>query len=188
MSGASGVDEEALVVAAADGSRNAYDSLVELHAPRLLAIARRMLGNDVDAQDAVQNALASAWLALPRFDTGRPFAPWITTILINKSRDAIRSRRFSSLFRFGSETEIVDLPDDEPDQERQVAANQLLAFVQSEIARLPPRLKEPFVLVTFDGRSQAETAQILGISEKAVETRIYRVRKALREKSEKFEG
>jgi len=147
-----------------------------------------MLGNDSDAQDAVQNALASAWIALPRFDLDRPFSPWITTILINKSRDALRSRRFSSFFNFGSETEIADLPDAEPDQERQLAANQLLALVQREITRLPARLKEPFVLVTFDGRSQGEAAQILGISEKAVETRIYRARKRLREKSERFEG
>jgi len=147
-----------------------------------------MLGNDSDAEDAVQDALASAWIALPRFDLGRPFSPWITTILINKSRDALRSRKLSSFFRFGSGGELADLPDIGPDQERQAAARQLLALVQREITRLPPRLKEPFILVTFDGRSQAEAAEILGISEKAVEMRIYRARRRLKEKSNLIEG
>ena len=74
------------------------------------------------------------------------------------------------------------LADDQPDQQRQVAGAQLLAQVKQEISRLPSRLKEPFVLVVLEGQSQAEAAQSLGISEKAVETRIYRARKKLKDK------
>ena len=62
------------------------------------------------------------------------------------------------------------------------AVRHALALVREEITRLPSNLKEPFVLVTFDGRSQAEAAQILGITEKAVETRIYRARARLKQK------
>ncbi|WP_442955459.1 RNA polymerase sigma factor [Parasphingorhabdus sp.] len=63
-----------------------------------------------------------------------------------------------------------------------------MRFVQKEISNLPARLREALVLLTFDGQSQAEAATILGTTEKAIETRIYRARNRLREKLEKFEG
>ena len=175
-------NESELVRAAAAGDRSSFDALAGHHAPRLLAIAFRMLGDRSDAEDAVQNAFASAWLALPRFDLNRPFSPWLTTITINKCRDAARSGRFKRFFRSTTEFDAMVLADDQPDQQRQVAGAQLLAQVKQEISRLPSRLKEPFVLVVLEGQSQAEAAQSLGISEKAVETRIYRARKKLKDK------
>ena len=78
--------------------------------------------------------------------------------------------------------------DDAPDPSAELQARQALEVMQKEITRLPATLREPFVLVTFGENSQAEAAHILGISEKAVETRIYRARNHLREIAEKFEG
>ena len=175
-------NEVELVKAAKRGDRKAFDALVDLHAPRLLAIAIRMAGNKADAQDAVQNALASAWLALPKFDLSRSISPWLTTIVINKCRDLARSRRFSRLFRSSDDFEELNIADEQPDQQRHAQGRQLLEQVQLQISRLPSRLKEPFVLVVFDGLSQAEAAQILGVTEKTVETRIYRARKRIRQK------
>ena len=60
--------------------------------------------------------------------------------------------------------------------------------MQEKIAALPHSLREPFILVTFDERSQAEAAVLLGVSEKAIETRIYRARNKLREGLRKIEG
>mgnify|MGYP003547813296 FL=1 len=59
-------------------------------------------------------------------------------------------------------------------------------MLRAEIERLPVRLREALVLVSIDGRSQAEAASLLGVSEKAIETRVYRARQRLREKFEKF--
>ncbi len=174
--------EAGLIAAARGGDRAAFDRIVGRHAPRLVALAARMLASHADAEDAVQNALASAWLALPRFDPDKPIGPWLTTITINKCRDAMRSRALRRLFRFDSSDRMEALADPAPGQDQHLADRQMLALVHREIARLPQRLKEPFVLVTFDGRSQAEAAQILGITPKAIETRIYRARARLREK------
>lgn len=141
-----------------------------------------MLANEADAQDAVQNALASAWLALHRFDPQRPFGPWLTTIAINKCRDVGRARKLRNFFSVNAENRTADIADPTPGPDTTMADSQLLALVQQEIFRLPVNLKEPFVLVAFDNRSQAEAAEILGISEKAIETRIYRARNHLRAK------
>ncbi|WP_126172995.1 RNA polymerase sigma factor [Altericroceibacterium xinjiangense] len=176
------LDEAALVASAKAGSQGAFDHLIGRHAPRLLSLARRLLGSAADAEDAVQNALASAWLGLHRFEDGKPLGPWLTTITVNKCRDALRRQRFARLLsRRKDEPELL-IADTAPGQEREIAGRQLLERVEREIARLPASLREPFILVTFDGRSQSEAAQILGMSEKAVETRIYRARARLKEK------
>jgi RNA polymerase sigma-70 factor (ECF subfamily) len=175
-------DEERLIAAAQQGDRGAFDRLISHHGPRLLLLANRMLGNAADAEDAVQNAMASAWLALSRFDRMRPLAPWLTTIAINKCRDVVRRRRFMRLLPTGGDEAVKLIADDAPDQDLQMEKRELLDRVAREIVRLPLKLREPFVLVTFDGRTQADAAAILGVSEKAVETRIYRARMRLREK------
>jgi len=179
-------DEAQQLADARAGDRGAFDRLVARHAPRLIGLAARMLGEKSDAEDAVQDALASAWLALHRFDLDKPAGPWLATITINKCRDAMRRRRLARLLSFAADQRADDIIDLSPDQEQQLAERQLLARVRREIARLPPKLKEPFVLVVFDDRSQEEAARILGISRKSVETRIYRARNFLREKFEIF--
>jgi len=63
-----------------------------------------------------------------------------------------------------------------------------LNLVQAEIARMPVRLREALVLVTIEGRSHAEAADLLGTTEKAIETRVYRARNRLKERFEKLWG
>lgn len=178
-----------LIAEAAKGSKAAFNCVMNEQAPRLQNIALRMMGNSSDAEDAVQEALAAAWFKLASFDLSRPISPWLTRITVNKCRDLLRKRRIRQFFEFHSDNEAgMIVADDAPDPSAELQARQALEVMQKEITRLPATLREPFVLVTFGENSQAEAAHILGISEKAVETRIYRARNRLREISEKFEG
>jgi RNA polymerase sigma-70 factor (ECF subfamily) len=86
----------------------------------------------------------------------------------------------------GREADAV--ADDAPNPENVAGAREQLRLVQAEIGRLPVRLQEALVLVTVEGYSQAEAAELLGTTEKAVETRIYRARNRLKERFENFEG
>ena len=183
------VPENALIAEAAKGSKTAFNRVMNQQAPRLQNIALRMMGNSSDAEDAVQEALAAAWFKLASFDLSRPISPWLTRITVNKCRDLLRKRRIRQFFEFHSDNEAgMIVADDAPDPSAELQARQALEVMQKEITRLPATLREPFVLVTFGENSQAEAAHILGISEKAVETRIYRARNRLREIAEKFEG
>lgn len=147
------------------------------------------MGNSSDAEDAVQEALAAAWFKLASFDQSRPISPWLTRITVNKCRDILRKRRIRQFFEFNGSGDIeLRIADTVPDPSEDLHARQALEIVQREIARLPATLREPFVLVTFGNNSQAQAAHILGISEKAVETRIYRARSKLREIYKNFEG
>ena len=147
------------------------------------------MGNSSDAEDAVQEALAAAWFKLASFDQSRPINPWLTRITVNKCRDILRKRRVRQFFEFDGSGDIeLRIADTAPDPSEDLQARQTLEVMQREITRLPAKLREPFVLVTFGDNSQAQAAHVLGISEKAVETRVYRARTKLREIYKNFEG
>lgn len=177
----------ALIEQANLGQRPAFDVLMRRHEPRMANLARRTMGNNADAEDVVQEAMAAAWFKLGQFDQSLSFGPWVTRIVLNKCRDQLRKRKVMRLFDFGPDNKLEQVATDSPDQHESAEAAQSLKFVQNEISNLPTRLREALVLVTFDGQSQAEAATILGTTEKAIETRIYRARNRLREKLEKFE-
>jgi RNA polymerase sigma-70 factor (ECF subfamily) len=181
--------DSTLVAQAADGDRRAYGLLMERFAPRLLNIAYKTLYDPEEAQDAVQEAMAAAWFKLDQFDQSRELMPWLARITMNKCRDHLRRRKVKRFFEFGSgDGRTFETADTSPDQSAQLEARELLSLMEDKIAALPHSLREPFILVTFDERSQAETADLLGISEKAVETRIYRARNKLRASLKKIEG
>ena len=104
----------------------------------------------------------------------------MTRIALNKCRDWSRRRAVRQLFEFGlSEGLDAAFPDDAPLPDRITGGRAELAAVSRAIADLPTQLKEVLLLRAVDDMSQAETAAILGISEKAVETRLSRARKKL---------
>ena len=179
------VDEE-LAIEAQSGDRQAFNLLVKRHGPRMLNVAWRTMGSRADAEDAVQDAMAAAWFKLEQYDSARPFGPWIGRIVLNKCRDHLRRRKIARFFDIGPENRIDDLPSDAPDEHARAQSREMIVALNREISAMPGKLREAFVLFAFDGRSHAEAADILGVTEKAIETRIYRARKRLREKLEKI--
>ncbi len=178
----------ALAKRAQSGDRRAYNILMERHGPRIMNIAVRTMGNHADAEDAMQDAMASAWLKLNQYDLERPFAPWLSRIALNKCRDHLRRRKLTRIFDLGDDNSIEQLPSNAPGEHEKAQSRQMLAALTREIPNIPTKLREAFVLVTFDGMSQASAADLLGVTEKTIETRIYRARKRLRGKLKKFEG
>ncbi len=155
---------EALIGRAIAGDKRAFTALVEHEIARLIALATRMLGSPSRAQDVVQDSL------------------------LNRCRDRLRRRKVAGFLSLPDGREADAVADDAPNPENVAGAREQLRLVQAEIGRLPVRLQEALVLVTVEGYSQAEAAELLGTTEKAVETRIYRARNRLKERFENFEG
>jgi RNA polymerase sigma factor (sigma-70 family) len=167
---------------AAEGDERAFAELVRRHKEPLYRLLRRYIGDADEAYEAAHEAFIAAWAALGRYDPQRPFLAWLRTIAINKARDRGRRMAFRRLLfgaeRFednGAESEADPaLPADEAVMERQD-----LARLDRAIGRLPADLRAALVLTAFDGWSQQEAGDILGVSAKAIETRAYRARKIL---------
>jgi RNA polymerase sigma-70 factor (ECF subfamily) len=173
-----------LARAATAGDERAFAELVSRHKGGLYRLLRRYLGDAEEAQEAAHEAFIAAWSALGRYDSARPFGAWLRTIAINKARDRGRRLAFRRVI-FGDRP-----PEDTAARhERDPGATPLEALLQQErlsrldraVARLPAALKEPLLLTAIEGLSHLQAGAILNISPKAVETRVYRARRALAE-------
>ena len=167
------------------GDRHAFAEIVRRHKIQIYRVVVRLVGDEDEALDILQEAFVSAHAALRRYDKARPMRAWLTRIAINKARDWRRRRIVRRLiWSILPVDHAADTPDDTPSPEIAVSDRRELARVSGAIDRLPANLREVLILRTLEGLSQAEAAEILGISEKAVETRLYRARRTLTERLE----
>lgn len=162
------------------GSQAAAREIMRRHREPIYRLVQSHIGDASEALDVTQETFIAAFAALRSYDQARPFRVWLSRIAINKCRDWARRRAVRRFFTFAAPLEAADhtaaelVPADQA-----LAAAQELAKVRRAIAALPAALKEPLILRTIEGLSETETAQALGISNKAVETRLYRARAAL---------
>ncbi|GGB37832.1 RNA polymerase sigma factor [Sphingomonas floccifaciens] len=172
------------------GRQAAFAEIVRRYEEPVFRLARGCLGNTDEALDLTQETFISAHQALSRYDGARSMRVWLSAIALNKCRDWARKQKVRRFLSFATPIaeEAEAVPDDQVGIEEAASSREELDHVRRAISRLPMNLKEPLVLRTVEGLSQAETACLLGISEKAVETRVYRARLRLLEKLGSREG
>lgn len=181
-------DERAFVARLQSGDAAAFETLVREHGPRMLAVVRRFLGNDEDAQDALQEALLSVYRGIHRFEGHSLLATWLHRVASNAALMRLRSRKRTD------ETPLDDLlPQylDDGHQTRATAAwshpverllerQETAELVRRAIDQLPETHRAILLLRDIEERDTDETAQLLGINAGAVKTRLHRARQALR--------
>lgn len=183
MSGANHDESDAALAARAiRGDRSAFNLIVRRYQESLYRFIRRYVGDADEAYDLLQETFVSAWQAIGRYDAARPAATWLRRIALNKCRDWGRRRTVRRFF-YGAGTldETTTAPDTSAPEDADDAHETALISLDRAIAALPGQLKEPLLLTAFEGLSQAAAGEVLGISAKAVETRVYRARKMIAE-------
>ena len=175
-------DGELVALAVAD-RRHAFPMLMRRHEANVFRLIRNHVGDADEARDLTQETFVAAYLALRRFEPERSFGAWLAKIALNECRDWARRRAVRRFFSFATplDAEALQVSDDAVGADVTAADRMMLGRVAAAIPTLPRTLKEPLILCTIDGHSQAEAADILGITEKAVETRTRRARAALQE-------
>ena len=174
-----------LAAQALAGSGAAFATIVARHKAPLHRLVARIIGDEEEAVDVVQEAFVAAHTALARYDPARPMRAWLTRIAVNKARDWRRRRIVRRFVAMILPDDAHEIAADTPAVDAIVGDRAELARVEAAIARLPAPLREILVLRTMEGLSQAEAADALGISAKAVEMRLYRARHRLRETLER---
>lgn len=177
------LDDGELAALSLGGRQAAYAEIMRRHRD---ALYRLVLGNIADPEEAldlVQETFVAAYRALTRYDRVRPMRGWLSTIALNKCRDWRRRRMVRRLFAFALPLDAgsAEVPEDRALPDTQAADRAEVRRVAAAIAELPAALREPLVLRAVEDMSQAETAAILGLTEKAVETRVRRARAKLSE-------
>ena len=183
------LDDADLVALHLGGRKAAFAVLMRRHKQPLYRLIVGQIGDADEALDLLQETFVAAHGALARFDTERSLRAWLSRIAINKCRDLSRRRRVRHLLTRFAPWQVVDaVRDPAADAEAQAIDRDSLSQTLAAIARLPAPLRDPLLLCAVEELSQAEAAEVLGISVKAVETRVRRARAALAELRHAGEG
>jgi RNA polymerase sigma-70 factor, ECF subfamily len=173
-------------VVARCAKREELDEVLARYLPRFYRHALRYLENAADAEDAVQDALVSAYRHLAQFRQEAQISTWLVAIVLNSAKMQLRRRLRVNLVslecRCGNEEKLAIsecLPDPHPNPEDLYHAAEMKALLNRMLPRLSPPLFRTFQLRHIDGLSIRETAKTLKVPEGTVKARLSRARRIL---------
>jgi RNA polymerase sigma-70 factor (ECF subfamily) len=168
-------DEAVLVAAAGGGDSHAFGVLMERHLGIMVSVARRMLRDDAEAEDIAQEAFLRLWRSGATLEIGPAgIRPWLRRVVSNLCLDRVRGQ--------GRVKVVEELPE-VPEPAKQLAAlesQDVQRRVGGAMQKLPERQRLALTLFHFEGLSQIEIGNILGVSDEAVESLLSRARRQLK--------
>ena len=177
------LEDTTLALRARTGDAGAFAALVERYAPRVHALAWRLLRDPLDAEELVQESFLRAYRYLPRWDASLPFRAWLYAIATHAGFNMLRARRRRGVEVPLEEHALVQSVEREPVDSVRHAAHraELRVRIEAAVDRLPPRTALLVYLHYTEGLSVAEAAEATGMREGAAKTALCRARKQLRE-------
>ena len=167
-------DDEELVARIARGDGWALDVLIRRHEGSALQVAFRFLGDHAEAEEVVQETFLRVYRNAAKFKPSATFRAWMFRILTNLCRDA---RKKSKPVYY---TEVPDMPDPLAGPEQSLERKRRGRAITLAIHALPENQRLALLFSAYEGLSYQETADILGVSAKAVESLLVRARRTLR--------
>lgn len=185
------VSDDELVRRAQKGNLVAFEELVRRYERKVYNITYRLLGNEEDATEALQDTFLRAYRFLKRFRFKSNFYTWLYRIATNVSLTRLRRRKkldTVSLDAPVKETEelMLDIPDDHHTPEEIFRQKMFKERLQEAVASLPEDYRTVVVLRDLEGLSNEEVSKVLKLSIPAVKSRLHRGRLALRERLAKY--
>jgi RNA polymerase sigma-70 factor (ECF subfamily) len=173
------------------GDEGAFETLVRRHERRVFGVVLRMLGSREEAEDVAQEVFLNLHRSGHRFRKEARFSTFVYRVAVNAALNRRRSlgrrrARLEGLIRRQAAGD--DLPYAPRGPEESVAGGELRAQLQRAILELGEALRAPLVLHDVEGLAYAEIANILGLAEGTVKSRIHRARRALRRQLENLSG
>lgn len=170
------------------GQDRALDELMGRHAERLFLYLMRLLQNETEAAEAAEESFVRVYQHRARYRSANKFSTWLYAIATNLARDLQRYRArhpnvsLEAEHGEASQSFRETLPETRPSPVEQLESNERARAVRKAVAALPEDLRTPLVLAEYEEKSYAEIGAILDCSPKAVEMRLYRARRELRER------
>ena len=169
------MEDAELAALAHAGNREAFGELVERYSGQARRVARSVLANEADADDAAQDGFLAALRNLGRYDPGRPFGPWLMRIVANAATDRRRRQKVRAADQLSPQTPFAGpLPD------REAFRRQFREALEAALALLPERRRMAVVLFDVEGYSHQEIADILDVPVGTVRSDVFHARRALR--------
>jgi RNA polymerase sigma-70 factor (ECF subfamily) len=160
--------DAALVTRCLAGQPDAARALVERFQSDVLAVCRRLLNNQHDAEDAAQETFARVFRSLARWDGARPLKPWVIGIAVNRCRTALGKRT--------KRPELADYLHDAPDTRPADDSAETAREIRAAVDALRPEYREVFVLFHEQNLPYEEIAEAVGRPVGTVKTWLHRAR------------
>ena len=182
--GAGAATDEQLVAAIAGGDEAAFEGLMRKYNGKLFRIARAILKDDSDAEDALQDAYLDAYRHIQDFRGDSQVATWLTRIVVNQALMRVRKEKRRSVivpFRAARTDEAERREADVPDERSESPSNRVLRteirrILERRIDELPLSFRTVFVMREVEDMSVQETAECLGITPATVRGALVLVR------------
>ncbi len=172
-----GPDDAQLVARSLKQDHEAFGQLIDRHAPVIVNLAYRMVGNHAEAEDLAQEAFLAAFKALSTFRADSKFSTWLYRIASNKCKDWLRAKRPGMGQQDVDIDEMLDIHiAEERTPERLLSQQQVALELEQAIQRLPPLYREAFVLKHVEGMSYEEMEEILSVNGDTLKMRVYKGR------------
>ena len=169
------IPDDELVAAVAAGDGQACRELMNRHLGRVVALARRMLGNQADAEEIAQEVFLRVWKHAENWEPGRAqFSTWLHRVATNLCLDRLRKQSMDNL------DAIPEPASDDPTPFEEVARQDVARRVEGALQQLPPRQRLAITLSHYQGLSNIEAAEVMDVTVEAVESLLGRARRALK--------
>jgi RNA polymerase sigma factor (sigma-70 family) len=155
---------------------------VRRYAGQARRVARAVLANEADADDAAQDGFLSALRNIGRYDPSRPFGPWLMRIVANAATDRRRRQKVRAAEQISPQT-----PSAGPLPDREASRRQFRAALEAALASLPERRRIAVVLFDVEGYSHQEIADVLNVPVGTVRSDVFHARRTLRRELAEWE-
>ncbi|MBN2243226.1 MAG: RNA polymerase sigma factor [Acidobacteria bacterium] len=179
-------DDRELVARCIDGDTLAFEELVKKYQQSVLNLVYHYIGTRSDVEDIAQKIFIKVYFSLPKFESGRPFFPWLYRIAVNKCYDELRHIRRRKTYTF-SELNLDDaagierlIRDSETSERPDQNPGETHALLQKLISRLPDHQRRVIVLRDIEAIPYTEISAILNCTEQAARLKVFRARKRLK--------
>jgi len=168
------------------GNFNNFRKLVELSSPFAYSVAFRMLGDEDQAKDVVQETLVTIWQKLKKIKTAEVYKTWMYRVVVNKCYDEMRRRKRNPEFVTDEQSWKLISNRISEGPSAALENNETSRIIRILTEKLSPRQKAVFVLSELEGMSNDEISGITGISKSAVKANLYHARKTISQRVEKY--
>jgi len=176
------LDDESLICQIQEGSHEAFAILVDRHSNRFYRIAYRFVSSKDDAEDIVQEAFLKLWNRPNLWDAGKgaKFTTWFYRVVINLCFDHRKKKKMINL------PEDIEFADENPGPDVLYDVHQKQAVLERLIQELPERQQLAVNLCFYEGLSNSEAAQIIGVKVKALQSLVMRAKTTLKYNVKQF--
>jgi RNA polymerase sigma-70 factor (ECF subfamily) len=178
-------EDRELVLSSQQGDADAFEQLVIRHQKKMVNIAFRITGSYDDACDVAQDAFVSAWKQIKRFEGKARFSTWLYTITVNLSKNRLKqiitARNRHEVSIHAEEGSIsIDPPSTGPSALEMLEQRDIKKSLQDCISRLEEDFRVVTVLRDIQGFAYTEIAEMLGLAEGTIKSRLFRAREMLK--------